>query len=183
VPYDAERRGEKSMDEAIQLVIDMSDTTWNAFKAELKDLTPDEINWRPLPQANNIAVLIKHLRVVEELFLAQLAQGEQSAYKDVPNVQKLTSSVPLNYEENLKEFEELHNRFLNYLKHTTLADLKHQTFVTPFAQGSRPANALLFSEIGHLTLHRGQIRTIRNLYRKTRGEQSLFAPQNPTFGE
>jgi uncharacterized damage-inducible protein DinB len=171
------------VDEAIQLVIDMSETTWNAFKAELKELTLDEINWRPLPQANNIAVLINHLRVVEELFLAQLEQGEQSPYKDAPSVQKLTGSVPLNYEQNLKEFEELHNRFLNYLKQTTLADLKRQTFVTPFAQGSRPWNALLFSEIGHLTLHRGQIRTLRNLYRKTHGEQALFAPQNPTFSE
>jgi uncharacterized damage-inducible protein DinB len=171
------------VDEAIQLVIDMSETTWNAFKAELKDLTPDEINWRPLPQANNIAVLINHLRIVEELFLAQLEQGEQSPYKDAPSVQNLTGSVPLNYERNLKEFEELHTRFLNHLKHTTLADLKRQTFVSPFAQGSRPWNALLFSEIGHLTLHRGQIRTLRNLYRKTRGERALFAPQNPTLSE
>jgi uncharacterized damage-inducible protein DinB len=171
------------MDEAIQLAIDMSDTTWNAFTAELKDLTPDEIHWRPLPQANNIAVLIHHLRVVEELFLAQLEQGEQSPYTDAPHVQQLTGSVPRNYEQNLREFEALHERFLNCLKHTTLAELKRQTFVTPFAQGSRPWNAVLFSEIGHLTLHRGQIRTLRNLYRTTRGEQALFAPQNATFSE
>ena len=171
------------MDEAIQFAIEMSETTWNAFKAELKDLTPDEINWRPLPQANNIAVLIHHLRLVEELFLAQLERGEQAPYKDAPSVQKLTGSVPLNYEQNLREFEELHHRFLSYLRHTTLAELKRQAFVTPFAQGSRPWNAVLFSEISHLTLHRGQIRTLRNLYRTTRGEQALFAPQNPTFSD
>lgn len=171
------------MDEAIQLAVEMSETTWSAFKSELKDLTPDEINWRPLPQANNIALLIKHLRVVEELFLAQLEQGEQSPYKDATSVRQLTGSVPLNYEQNLKEFEELHTRFLNHLKQTTLADLKRRTFVTPFGPGARPANGLLFAEIGHLTLHRGQIRTIRNLYRRTRGEVGLFAPNNPTFDD
>jgi hypothetical protein len=39
------------------------------------------------------------------------------------------------------------------------------------------------AEISHLATHRGQIRTIRNLYRRARGEPGLFLPQNPTFGE
>lgn len=169
------------MDEAMELAIDMSETTWNAFKNELKDLTPEEITWRPLPQGNNIALIVKHLRVVEEVYLAQLEQGEQSPYKDAASVRQLTSAVPLNFDQNLKEFEELHNRFVQALKHTTFADLKRKTFISMAGQGGRPANALLFSEIGHLTLHRGQIRTLRNLYRRTRGEAGLFAPQNPTF--
>ena len=101
-------------DDAIQLAMDMSDTTWNAFKAELKDLTPDEISWRPLPQANNIAVLIHHLRVAEELFLVQLEQGERSPYTDAPSVQHLTDAVPLDDEQNLREFEAWHERFLHY---------------------------------------------------------------------
>jgi hypothetical protein len=61
--------------------------------------------------------------------------------------------------------------------------LKRQTCVTPFAQGSRPWNAVLFSEIGHLTLHRGQIRTLRHRYRTTRGEPARFAPHHATFRE
>jgi uncharacterized damage-inducible protein DinB len=169
------------MDEAMELAVDMSETTWNAFTSELKDLTPDEIVWRPVPQSNNIAVIVKHLRVVEEMFLAQLEKGAQSPYTDVPSVLKLTGSVPLNFEQNFKEFEELHARFVNAMSQTTLAELKNKTFVSPFAQGSRPAQSLLFSEIGHLTLHRGQIRTLRNLYRKVRGEPARFAPRNPTF--
>jgi len=54
-------RGEGHMDEAIQLAIEMSEANWHNFKNDLKDLTPDEINWRPLPQANNVNVLLKHL--------------------------------------------------------------------------------------------------------------------------
>ena len=119
------------MDDAIQLAIDMSDTTWKAFTAEFKDLTPDEIHWRPLPQANTIAVLIHHLRVADELFLAQLARGEQSPYTEAPGVQQLTDSVPLEYEHNLREFEAWHERFLNYLRQTMLAELKCRTVVPP----------------------------------------------------
>lgn len=33
----------------------------------------------------------------------------------------------------------------------------------------------------HLAMHCGQIRTIRNLYRKTRGEPARFVPDNPTY--
>ncbi|MGH8063801.1 MAG: hypothetical protein ACRERE_00910 [Candidatus Entotheonellia bacterium] len=44
------------------------------------DLTTGEITGRPLPQANNIAAPIKQLRVVEEMFLAQLEPGEQGLF-------------------------------------------------------------------------------------------------------
>jgi len=171
------------MDEAIQLAIEMSEANWHNFKNDLKDLTPDEINWRPLPQANNVNVLLKHLRVVEELLLSGLEHGEQSPYQDAAGVQKLTDSVPLNFDRNMQEIEGLHTRFISALRSTTLAELKRKSFLTPFAQGPRPANTLLLAEISHLATHRGQIRTIRNLYRKSRGEPALFLPQNPTFGE
>lgn len=171
------------MDEAIQLAIEMSEANWNNFKNDLKNTTADEVDWRPLPQGNNINVLMKHLRVVEELFLSRLEQGEQSPYKDGASVQKLTDSVPVDFEQNMKSLEEFHHRFVAALRATTLADLQRKTFLTPFAQGPQPANTLLLAEISHLATHRGQIRTLRNLYRKARGEQGLFLPQNPTFGE
>ena len=62
------------MDEALQLAIEMSEATWNNIKNDLKNLTPEEFNWRPLPYANNLNVLVKHLRVVEEGFVSRLEQ-------------------------------------------------------------------------------------------------------------
>lgn len=171
------------MDEAIQLAIEMSEANWNNFKNDVKGLTADELNWRPLPHGNNINVLVRHVRGVEELMLSRLERGEQSPYKEAATVQQLTDSMPYDFEQNMKELEDLHNRFISVLRSTTLAELRRKTFVTPFARGPQPANALVLSEISHLATHRGQIRTIRNLYRKARGEQGLFLPQNPTFGE
>jgi uncharacterized damage-inducible protein DinB len=171
------------MNEAIQLAIEMSEANWNNFKNDVKGLTADELNWRPLPHGNNINALVRHVRGVEELFLSRLERGEQSPYKDAATVQQLTDSIPHDFEQNMKELEDLHNRFISVLRSTTLTELRRKTFVTPFARGPQPANALLLGEISHLATHRGQIRTIRNLYRKARGEQGLFLPQNPTFGE
>lgn len=38
-----------------------------------------------------------------------------------------------------------------------------------------------FHQALHLAGHTAQISTIRNLYRKTRGEPALFFPDNPTY--
>lgn len=173
------------MDEALHLAIEMSEQNWTAFKNALKDLTPDEIDWRPLPKANNINILMKHLRVTEEWYVTGLEQGAQSPYQDRASIERLTDSVPLNFEQNLKELEEWHNRFITALRGTTLADLRRKTFLSQVMSGQdpRPANTLLVREIMHLAAHGGQIRTIRNLYRTTRGEPGLFLPQNPLFAE
>ena len=173
------------MDEALQLAIEMSEQNWAAFKNAVKGLTPDEIQWRPLPQANNINALMKHLRVTEEWYATGIEKGEQSPYHDRGSIEQLTDSVPLNFEQNLKELEEFHNRFIATLRATTLADLRRKTFLSQIMPGQepRPANTLLVREIMHLAAHGGQIRTIRNLYRTTRGEQGLFLPQNPLFAE
>jgi hypothetical protein len=173
------------MDDALQLAIEMSEQNWMTFKNDLNDLTSDEIHWRPLPQANNISAIMKHLRVTEEWYVAGIEHGEQSPYQDTASVEQLTDSVPMHFEQNVKDLEALHNRFIVALRRTTLADLKRKTFLSQVmpGQGPRSAHTLLLREIMHIAMHRGQIRTIRNLYRKTRGEQGLFFPQNPLFAE
>jgi hypothetical protein len=178
------------MDEALQLVIAMSEGRWQRFKDALKDVTPEESHWRPLPQANNMNVILKHLCVEEQLYLASLEHGEQSPYQDTASLQRLVESVPLDFARNVEALEELHSRFLAMLRSTALADVKQQAVLSwAFAGGGPlPAEirqhwtaALLFREIQHLAIHEGQIRTLRNLYRKTRGEPALFFPDNPTF--
>jgi len=171
------------MDEALQLVIEMNEWTWKRFKADLQDLTPEEIDWRPLPQANTINAIMKHLRVEAEWHLASIEHDEQSPYQDVARVQQLTDSIPLDFEENLKELEELYARFIAALRRTTLAVLQQQTVLAQVFPGGvpHPADLLSFRQAVHLAMHWGQIRTIRNLYRRTRGEPGRFFPDNPTF--
>jgi hypothetical protein len=100
------------MDGALQVVIEMNEWTWKRFKADLQGLTPEEIDWRPLPQANTVNVILKHLRVEAEWYLESLDHGEQSPYRDTASVQQLADSIPLDFEQNLKELEELYTRFV-----------------------------------------------------------------------
>ena len=171
------------MDEALQLVLEMNEWTWNRFKADLSDITPEEIEWRPLPQANSINMILKHLRVEAQWSLVSLERGEQSPYQDTASVQRLTDSISLNFERNLQELEALHTQFMAALRRTTLAALQQQTVLDQVFPGGtpHPTHLLSFRLPLHLAIHWGQIRTIRNLYRRTRGEPGRYFPQNPTF--
>ena len=171
------------MDQALELVIDMNEWTWKRFKDDLKDVTPEEIDWRPLPQANTINAIVKHLRVEAQWYLVSLEHGERSPYHDAASVQRLTDSIPLDYVRNLEEIEELYTRFIEALRGTTLAALQQQTVLAQVFPGGTPypADLMSFRQAVHLAIHWGQIRTIRNLYRKTRGEPGRFFPGNPTF--
>jgi hypothetical protein len=171
------------MDEALRLVIEMNESTWKRFKDDLKDVTPEEIDWRPLPQANTLNAIIKHLRVEAEWSLVSLQRGEQSPYQDTASVQQLTDSIPLDFERNLQELEVLYTRFIEALRETTLVALQRQTVLDQVFPGGAPhaADRLSFRQAVHLALHWGQIRTLRNLYRKTRGEPGRFFLDNPTF--
>ena len=93
---------------ALHLVIEMNEWTWRHFKADLQDVTPEEIDWRPLPQANTINTILKHLRVEAEWYLKSIEHGEQSPYHDTASVQQLTDSIPLDFERNLKALEKLY---------------------------------------------------------------------------
>jgi hypothetical protein len=171
------------MDVALQLVVEMNEWTWKRFKDDLKDVTPEEIHWRPLPLANTINAILKHLRVEAQSCLVSLEHGEQSPYQDTASIQQLTDSIPLDFERNLQELEELYMRFVEALRGKTLAALKQQTILDQvFPGGSpHPAHLLSFRQAVHLAIHWGQIRTIRNLYSKTHGEVGRFFPDNPTF--
>jgi hypothetical protein len=166
-------------------VVEMNEWTWKRFKADLQDVTPEEIDWRPLPQANTNNAILKHLRVEAQWYLKSIEHGEQSPYHDAASVQQLTDSIPLDFERNLQELEELYTQFIEALRRTTLAALKQQTVLDQVFPGGapHPADHLSFRQAVHLAIHWGQIRTIRNLYRKTRGEPGLFFPHNPTFRE
>jgi len=47
----------------------------------IKDLSPDELAWRPKPHSNNIAFLLWHLARVEDLWINRLILGGKSMYE------------------------------------------------------------------------------------------------------
>jgi len=42
------------MSEPSHVLVELTDFIWSQLKQGLSDVEPEEINWRPLPQANSI---------------------------------------------------------------------------------------------------------------------------------
>ena len=170
------------MHQAVEPLVEMYEWVWTRFKQDLKDLMPEEIDWRPLPQANNINLIIRHLRLEAEWQLAGLERGEAIPGDVTPEEQQVIDSVPFDFEDNLQALDASCTRFISVLREMNLEQLKQRTEVASRNYPSITLRYLLsYHHAIHLAQHIGQIHTIRNLYRKTRGEPARFFPINPTF--
>jgi hypothetical protein len=171
------------VDEELRIAAEVNQRAWNQLKDALGDLSDDEINWRPLPQGNNINVIVRHLRIEAQWHLDSLIRGDAMPSEVTPTLQREIDAVPLDFLRNLGKLEELLTGFLDGLRTTTLRDLHLRTAA---AYGSASAARGLDHFLGyhqalHVAAHCGQIRMIRNLYRATRGEPGRFFPENPTY--
>jgi uncharacterized protein DUF664 len=171
------------MDEGLQIVLDMNAAMWAAVKNALEDLTEEELNWRPLPQANTINIIVRHLRIESEWHVDSLQHGVPMPTIAVPASQEAIDAVPQDFGRNFAKLEEFCTQFLEILRTTTL-DTLHERTASAYGKVSESAGRRYFMgyhHATHLAMHCGQIRTIRNLYRKTRGEPARFVPENPTY--
>ena len=170
------------MDPALSAVIELNESAWKHLKEDLTDLLPEEVNWRPLPQANSINLIVRHLRMEAQWKLASLESGEPEPMELTESLQRFVDSIGFDFERNLKELDEFCSRFLTVLRNMDEATLLERNRL---AHAGRPVapHFLSFHHPLHLIMHWGQIRTIRTLYRKTRGEPvpANFFPDNPSY--
>jgi hypothetical protein len=172
------------MDDELSFVVELNQAVWERFVTDLGDVTPEEADWRPLPQANSINTVLRHLRIEAEWHLAGLERGEAMPGPVSAELQRKIDAVPMDFEQNRKELASLMVRFLAVLRETPLPRLRLRTeraYASVGREVSVPPHFLGFHQATHLASHLGQIRSIRNLYRKTRGEPALFHPANPTY--
>ena len=171
------------MDDALQVLSDMNASMWAALKNSLEDLSDEEISWRPVPEANTISLIVRHLRIEAEWHVDSLERGEPMPTAAVSPSQDLIDAVPDDFGVNVKSLEKACVRFLEILRATTLNRLRERTAAAygKLAEAEGRRYFLGYHHATHLAAHCGQIRTIRNLYRKTRGQPARFFPENPTY--
>ena len=168
------------MESALEFVVEMTESIVRRFKKDLEGVTADEAVWRPLPEANNIALIVRHLRIEGEWHRAAAERGQPMPSEATEDLQREIDSVPMDFESNLKAFEEAYSGFAAALRKMTMADLRRRTDEAYRGWPPRSPHFLGFHQVTHVCRHLGQINTIRNLYRRTRGQPGSF-PDNPTF--
>ena len=168
---------EDVMDEALRLMVEMNEAFWNGFKRDLEDATPEEVDWRPLPEANTINLIVRHLLIEAEGHVARV-EGPEGPGPAAAN--DSADLMPLDFAGNMERLDDLHSRFIDGLRRMTLPELEARSS-RAYEGKDAPPHYLGFHMAGHLARHWGQVRTIRNLYRMTRGQTGRFFPDNPTF--
>jgi hypothetical protein len=166
-------------DEAVRLIVEMNEAFWSGFKRDLEDVTPEEVDWRPLPEANTINLIVRHLRIEAAAHVARVeAAGEEG--DPVEAAEASSDPVPLDFAGNMERLEDLHSRFTRALGRMTVAELERRS-ARAYQEKEAPPHYVAFHLAGHLARHWGQVRTIRNLYCRARGQPARFFPDNPTF--
>jgi hypothetical protein len=171
------------MDDALRVVYEMNASVWAALKNALADLTDEEIRWQPLPQANTMNLIVRHLRIEAEWHVDSLERGKPMPTAATAPSQEAIDAVSYNFQENLESLAHCCTRFLEMLRTTTLNTLRERTAAAygSLAESDETRYLLGYHHATHLAMQCGQIRSIRNLYCKTRGAPVRFFPDNPTF--
>jgi hypothetical protein len=169
------------MDEALLVTVEMTQSVLEGLGKDLDDLTPEEAEWRPLPEANSIALIVRHLAIEAQWHRACLEQGEAMPRETTDDLQHRIDAVPVAFQSNLEAFQEASGSFLATLRTMTLAGLRERSAAAYRDWPSCSAHLLGYHQAMHVSMHWGQIRTIRNLYRKTRGQPARFFPENPSY--
>ena len=135
------------MDTTIRLLVEINESQWTCFQHDLGELTEEEINWRPLPQANNINAILRHLLVESRWHLKALKTGEPMPAETNDGPALEINTAPLDFGKNRKELEDNYSSFIAILRETTPQGLKqrtHQAFKHFPTQSPRPDHQLGF---------------------------------------
>lgn len=171
------------MDESLRVIYEMNVEAWKRLRDALADVSDEESNWRPVPEANSISVIVRHLRIEAAWHVNSLRDGAPMPTVAAPVVQEDIDAIRLDFATNMRALVGHQSQYLGSLSASTLATLRERTRTAygDFLVSEDQSYFIAYHNAVHLTLHCGQIRMLRNLYRKTRGELALFVPDNPTY--
>jgi hypothetical protein len=169
------------MDDRPHVLTELNEWVWSQLSNDLADVEPGEIDWRPVPQANSISAIVRHLRIEAHWKLAALEESRPEPTERTAAVDAFVDAVPSDFACNLAELRRLCSRFNDVLRVTSLAEVERRTPPAYPTFPGVPPHFLAYHHALHLAMHWGQIRTLRNLYRTTRGKPARFIPDNPSF--
>ena len=169
------------MDEPIDVLYELNADAWNRLQDALANVTPEESGWRPLPEANTIGVIVRHLRIEAAWHVKSLRDGAPMPTIAAPVGQAELDAIPLDFAVNVSALTQYQSGYLATLRASTIATLRERTRQAYGDVVGAKSHFIAYHNAIHLTTHCGQIRMLRNLYRRTRGESALFVPENPTY--
>jgi hypothetical protein len=101
----------------------MNDRIWTAFQNDREDVAPDEMDWRPVPEANSINLIVRHLLIEAAWHVARLEERDESGHgvgvHEVPR--------PLDSRATCVSWAPFHGRFTSLLRGMTMGDPENRS--------------------------------------------------------
>ena len=151
------------MDPVVAEIAEGFQTVHSQLRDEVRGCSPEELNWKPAPETNSIAVLVVHTlgSEAEVLRVAANVPGE----RDRPSEFRATAT---NGEQLLKEIDQADSYLEALAPRITAEDLAAER-----PRGDRPAQPCLrwlLNNYGHAREHLAHIQLTRQLYAQTRSQ-------------
>src|SRR5438105_3901109 len=105
----------------------MNRRAWRMLEASLENAAEEEVDWRPHPEGNNIALIVRHLWIEAQWHLGSLMRGDPMPSEVSPDLQRTIDAVPLDFRRNSGELLELGARFVDVLKEMKVEALEDRT--------------------------------------------------------
>jgi hypothetical protein len=168
------------MDDRLWFVVEMYEEALSRVERSFANLEEGEVEWRPLPESNTIALIVRHLAIEAQWHLDSLERGTPMPLHASPELLREIDAVPLDFAANLRELTRSLRRFVELLRGTNEEQLVERSASAYGGRAATRPHFLAYHQAIHLFAHLGQISMIRNLYRRTRGRPG-FIPDNPTY--
>ena len=145
------------MDPIVAKIAEQFQVVHGLLRDEVRDLSGDELNWKPAPETNSIAVLVVHTlgSEGEVLRVAANVPGE----RDRPAEFRVTAT---DAEDLLREIDQADSYIEAMASRITADDLAAER-----PRGDRPAETglhWLLTNYGHAREHLGHIQLTKQLY-------------------
>ena len=150
------------MDPVVAKVAEQFQATHSQLRDEVRDLSEDELNWKPAPETNSIAVLVVHTLGSEAEVLRVV--GNVSGTRDRDAEFRVTANTA---DELLREIDQADSYLEALAPRITADDLAAER-----PRGDRPPQTglhWLLTNYGHAREHLGHIQLTKQLYAESKG--------------
>jgi uncharacterized damage-inducible protein DinB len=157
------------LSEKSEILKEYAEYIFESLQNTNKDLTEKEIDWRPVPESNNIRWILNHLARIANVSLPRIIKGD---------LEYVPEGWPEDYrdkthtlEKMLSDIEKGKKAVVEGIGKLTSKDLEAEI---PLWGGTRKRKTGLFAYLGELIHHRGQIAALRGDIKRRREKDPNF---------
>lgn len=157
------------MSEKAKVLKEFAEFSFERFERTVEGLTEKEIDWRPVPESNNIRWILNHLARIANLSLPRIIKGDQEYTPEGWPEDYKDQKYPLEkYLADIKKGKEV---VLEGIGKLSSDDLEAEI---PLWRGKRKRKIGLFAYIGELVHHKGQLAMLRGNIKRRREKDTDF---------